>query len=312
MRKILPVLILLLIPINIIFAQGSPFGSLNNGDKNETDAVEMQGQQVTDYVEAMAQYTDILNMYEKAYGSQKTVLEEQLIARSKDALYSKLGAIETYLDALIKNAEFYKQIDSDDKKTLEIKLGDYRNTMSEYAKRVENAENMAEIRVVSEDFNAYLKGFLHIKNKHISRVSAVRGLEIIGVAMDEIDLMRFHLDSASSLGHDTHLTQTKFDSAMLTLEKSKDVYLEVQNGTESLNILDETNTSTYVSRIISTNRDVIKAHEDLKEVIVDLRQFFGHSPWKVDFERGESMVSMDKELLDEDESLDSMEETSNE
>lgn len=315
MRKIIPVLILLLIPVNIIFAQGSPFGSLTGSDNNEESSVQMQGQEVEDYVDAMNQYNEILDLYEKAYGSQKAVLEDQLIARAKDAMYSKLGAIETYLEALIKNAEFYGQIDSQDKETLGLKLGEYRNAMADYAEDVKEAENMADIRVVSGEFNAYLDGFLSVKNKHISRISAVRGLEIIEVAMNEIDLMRFHLDSAAGLGHDTELTKAKFDSAMLNLENAKDVYLDVQSGTENLNILDSANTSNYVSKIISTNRDVIKAQEDLKEVVVDLRQFFGYSPWKVDFERvsnGEDLDAMEKEdFMMEDSSMES-EETTNE
>lgn len=300
MRKIFPALILLLVPLNIVLAQGSPFGSLTGDDEVKTDAVQLQGQQVEDYVIAINEYKTLLDMYNRAYGDQKVVLEGQVLARAKDAMYSKLGAIETYLDALIRNADFYNQISQSEKNILEAQLGSYRNTMAEYAQKVQDAESLADMRTISIQFNSYLTEFLNIKNKHIARVSAVRGLAIIEIAMGEIDLMRFHLDSAAELGHDTSSARAKFDASMLKLEQAKDVYLEVQSATENVDILDFKTTKTFVNTIINTNREVIQAQEDLKDVVQELRTFFGQSPWLVDFQRnlGDTMMEESMENLE--------------
>ena len=83
MRKLLvllPILAILSLG-SIVFAQESPFGNLNTPEINLRFFDSVDGLTIKDYLDTKDNYKDLEELYERAFGTRRIELEEQILAR---------------------------------------------------------------------------------------------------------------------------------------------------------------------------------------------------------------------------------------
>ena len=273
-----------LLPIifTVLLAANSPFGNLADEQNQERAVFDMHGKTVSDYTDLLQEYRQLNDEYLKAYGAQKTVLAEQVLARAKDVLLAKLGAAETHLKNLIQRLGSLNLLTDSDRQILNSELASYQGFMDNAKVDIDAATTIPELRVISLEINRETLESFGIANYYVAKLSITRGLTIIDALMGRADLVQAHITASGALGGNVSGIQVLFDAAMLNLEKAKNSYQSIAAALADLTPSGSIAMQAQFDRVRQTNSSVAGAHVDLKTVMADLRGLFGQSPWAID------------------------------
>ena len=273
-----------LLPIifTVLLAANSPFGNLADEQNQERAVFDMHGKTVSDYTDLLQEYRQLDDEYLKAYGAQKTVLAEQVLARAKDVLLAKLGAAETHLKNLIQRLGSLNLLTDSDRQILNSELASYQGFMDDAKADIDAATTIPELRVISLEINRETLESFGIANYYVAKLSITRGLTIIDALMGRADLVQAHITASGALGGNVSGIQVMFDASMLNLEKAKNSYQSIAAALADLTPSGSIAMQAQFDKVRQTNTSVAGSHTDLKKVMADLRGLFGQSPWAID------------------------------
>jgi hypothetical protein len=252
----------------------SAFGTLNSETTTDRKVLSPMGQTVTDYAQRYQEYKDLNTQAAGAFGTQRTTLQAQALARAKDVLLSKLGAAEAHIQKIL------DRISGTEKEALASELTALQNYINTTKAKIEAATTLAELRTISVEMNQMIAGKFGVGNYYALKIWIQRGLGIINELMGQGDLIQQHIDAAAELGGDVTDIQVMFDEAMLSLEGSKDAYNAALSELSGLTVTDP-GVLVEFQKIRETNATVAQAQADLKQAVKDLRTLYGQSPWEI-------------------------------
>lgn len=302
MRKfllILPISIALLLG-TIVYAQDSPFGGLTGETASDRMILSVTGLTIQDYLTAKENYIRLVELYDRSYGTRRTELAEQRVARAKDVLVGKLGAVLSYLSDLFdKTLETGRLVESS-----MMSLGDLRNEFEgripAYEEQIENAETMSTLSTLSSQINEDMQVTMESARVYTSILAVARGGYLITRIEEKAPIIQVHINASGDLGGDVGGVQNTYDNSMLSLEDARDEY-----GVISGMIGDGTtggySADVLRSRVRSANGEMREAFDGLNSVLSELRTLYSNSPWEIDvsqFELGEESTEESTETED--------------
>jgi hypothetical protein len=302
MRKfllILPISIALLLG-TIVYAQDSPFGGLTGETASDRMILSVTGLTIQDYLTAKENYIRLVELYERSYGTRRAELAEQRVARAKDVLVGKLGAVLSYLSDLFdKTLSTGRLVESS-----MMSLGDLRNEFEgripAYEEQIENAESMSTLSTLSSQINEDMKVTMESARVYTSILAVARGGYLITRIEEKAPIIQVHINASGDLGGDVGGVQNTYDNSMLSLEDARDEY-----GVISGMIGDGTtggySADVLRSRVRSANGEMREAFDGLNSVLSELRTLYSNSPWEIDvsqFELGEESTEESTETED--------------
>lgn len=270
----------------------SAFGTLSDEKSQNRTVLDMHGRSPADYKRLLQEYRDINTNITRSYGTQRTALQEQSLARAKDVLLAKLGAAETHLKNLIQRLGSLNLLSEGDRQILNSELASFQGFMNEAKADVEAAETLTALKTLSLEINREVLESLGIANYYSIKLSVQKGLAIIEALMARGDLVQAHIDAAGELGGNIVAIQTSFDAAMVSLENAKASYEAISTTLAGISASDTASVQAQFQRVRDTNLAVAKAQTDLKKVVADLKVLYGQSPWTIDRERFTNMEEM--------------------
>jgi hypothetical protein len=286
MKKIVALLALLalFLSADVVLAQdggtSSPFADLADEQNKYRTVRKASGSTLQTYQQKLDEYQLLSAKYEESYGSARIEMGERVLARGKDVLLAKLGAIGSHSSTQKDKLESAAVLSDKGKEAFASNLSVYRDFVKEYEPKVNVAENVPELVVLSMSVNSEGLALLNSILVFKAPLSILSGRTLIDNMMDESDLFQAHIDAAVDAGADVTKIQQNMDTSMLNLEEAKIDYSTLEN---ELDLLGTTSfrPDNFRGNLARVNQSILEAQEMLKEVIVDLEVIYGQSPWDV-------------------------------
>ena len=256
-------------------AEDTPFGSL----VPEEEVVEVVGS-IDQYREYIDDYDEIAEELNEAYGERKQQLEEDLVSKAKQILFSKLGAVEKYLNRMAESED----VGDTDQDFLDKKI--------DYADKINSAEDMGKLREVETELNEEIFRVLLSLREIIAKWSHDRAILVITKTLKESRVIQAHINAAAERGANGEKLQQVFDNAMLEIERAQADYSKL------LNVLEDEEEEAAERRTDSINRRLDNANGNLEDgvnglvgVLQMLQEEYSQTPWQLTPEVVESFES---------------------
>lgn len=266
-----------------IAAEESPFENLSSEENNLRTVFGIENQNLNTYLDVKQSYDNLSELYERAFGTRKEELSLQLVARAKDVLVSKTGAVLNYTQDLIIDVEKTNRISEEELKVLSLSTADFRLTGLEYEEEIDTKTTIEELTNLSKTYNKSFFDVLVSLKLATIQLSVARGEFLIEQMQGEGDLLQAHLDASANVGGNIGSIQEVFNEGMLDLEAAKTKYKEVTIQLNNAEIEEgDRDYEGLLNKSISANKKVSSGHGSLKNVLSSLRALYSQSPWQLE------------------------------
>lgn len=264
-------------------AEDSPFGDLSSEENNLRTVFGTENQNLDSYLDVKQSYVNLSELYERAFGTRKDEIGLQLVARAKDVLVSKTGAVLNYIEELLIDVEKTSRISEEELQVLSTSAAEFRALATEYEPEVGAKTTTEELETLAETYNESFIVVLAATRLATIQLAVARGEFLIQQMQAQGNLIQENLNASANVGGNVAPIQDVFNEGMLDLEEAEAAYLSV---TTELNNADlegeEKDYDSLLNKIISANKKVGSGHGSLKNVLSSLRALYSQSPWQLD------------------------------
>ena len=294
---LLPILAILSIG-SVVFAQESPFGDFNTPEVKLRFFDSVEGLTINDYLSTKENYVNLEEIYERAFGTRKVELEEQILARAKDLVYAKLGGTQTQLLDVYRKSEETGLPSAQTLEALDVAIDAFAEEVPGYLRLVEPTESVDEVIEVNKLANDDIELALDALVPTLSILTVSRGEQLILDIEFKAEVIKEHLIASTDLGGATGDVQEDFEDAMLELEEARDDYEKITLLVGDGSKLDiKTNALNEVrSLLTSSTVSMRKASDGLSKAVDDLRVLYGQSPWEIDVNKFREGSLMEEDI----------------
>uniref|UniRef100_A0A7C4TIM5 DUF3829 domain-containing protein n=1 Tax=candidate division WWE3 bacterium TaxID=2053526 RepID=A0A7C4TIM5_UNCKA len=259
-------------------AQSSPFGNLGDGQGSGEATVAVEGQTLASYQKALADYEKLYLIYTKSYGPQKAAFESQILAKGKDVMISKLGAIQTFINDLRKELSDSGLLPDETKPAYDSGVTNFQSFTTTKVNEINSLDSVDVLPKFSENLNKSILPNMQFGEVYIARISVLRGRYLIEKLMDLAPIIQAQINTAADVGADIEEAQRSLDSSMLILEGLKISYTKIEREANMASV-EKTFDSDFMANTRATNVKLVEAYKGITETLTNLKTLYAQAPW---------------------------------
>lgn len=279
---LLPIITLFLSSVAFAQDRDSAFGNLADQNKAGRTILSTEGLQRADYLSSRKDFSSLREMFNQAFGTRKTELSDQMLARAKDVLTAKLGATSTYLENLYAKVAETGRVSQGNLTLLSKVKSDFDALIPGLTAKIEAAKTLAELNTISKEINTAIQTAVSNSRQTMTILAVARGEALIDKVEKLAPIVLEHINVAADHGGDVTDVQKTYNSAMLSLESAKNMYAEISALVGDGGALDKDEVATLQTKLRNANQDLHSAYDGLTSVMKTLRVLYSQSPWMID------------------------------